>query len=128
MELSVNQGIILRGERLLIPTKLRPDVLDVAHEGCPGRDSMLRQLRMDVWWPGMHQDQLSMWPKVEIVSSTSFDKLKPALERSWALLGIPDRVTHDNRPALQLAEMGSMQRKRGLSSTLAHWRTSGPMV
>ena len=43
-------------------------------------------------------DQLSRWPEVEIVSSTSFDKLKPALERSWALLGIPDRVTHDNGP------------------------------
>ena len=28
-ELSVIQGIILRGERLLIPSKLRPDVLDV---------------------------------------------------------------------------------------------------
>ena len=47
-ELLVNQGIILRGERLLIPT----------HEGCPGGDSMLRQLRMDVWWPGMHALQL----------------------------------------------------------------------
>ena len=47
-ELSVSQGIILRGERLLIPT----------HEGCPGGDSMLRQLRMDVWWPGMHALQL----------------------------------------------------------------------
>ena len=61
----------------------------------------------------MHQDQLSMWPKVEIVSSTSFDKLKPALERSWALLGIPDRVTHDNRPALQLAEMGEYAKEKG---------------
>ena len=58
-ELSVNEGIILRGKWLLIPTKLRPDVLDVAHEGCPGGDSMLRQLRMDVWWPWMHALQLT---------------------------------------------------------------------
>ena len=55
-ELSVYQGILLRGERLLIPTKLRPDVLEAAHEGCPGGDSMLRQLRGDVWWPGMDKD------------------------------------------------------------------------
>ena len=26
------------------------NVLDVAHEGCLGGDSMLRQLMMDVWW------------------------------------------------------------------------------
>jgi hypothetical protein len=45
-ELSVNTGILLRGERLLIPTKLRPDVLAAAHEGCPGGDAMLRQLRL----------------------------------------------------------------------------------
>ena len=43
-------------------------------------------------------DQFSRWPEVEMVSSTSFEKLKPALERSWALLGIPDQVTHDNGP------------------------------
>ena len=40
-ELSVNQGILLRGERLLIPIKLSPDVLEAAHEGCPGGDAML---------------------------------------------------------------------------------------
>ena len=42
-------------------------------------------------------DQLSRWPEVEMVTSTSFEKLKPALERSWSLLGISDKVTHDNR-------------------------------
>jgi hypothetical protein len=51
-ELSVNQGILLRGKRLLIPTKLRPVVLEAAHKGCPGGDSMLQQLRMDVWGLG----------------------------------------------------------------------------
>ena len=35
-------------------------------------------------------DQFTRWPEVEVVSSTSFEKLKPALERSWALLGMPD--------------------------------------
>ena len=182
-ELSVNQGIILRGERLLIPTKLRPDVLDAAHEGCPGGDSMLRQLRMDVWWPGMHQDvkkftsscwacasatpttstppmairstpervwsevqvdfkgpvggryyfhvvidQLSRWPEVEIVSSTSFDKLKPALERSWALLGIPDRVTHDNGPPYNSHKWREYAREKGFElnpCTPEHPRANG---
>ena len=33
-----------------------------------------------------------------MVTSTSFEKLKPALVRSWSLLGIPDKVTHDNGP------------------------------
>ena len=56
LELSVNEGVIMRGERLLVPTKLRSAVLAAAHEGCPGRDAMLRQLRQDVWWPGLDKD------------------------------------------------------------------------
>ena len=47
-ELAVHQGLILRGDRLLIPTQLRPDILASAHEGCPGGDSMLRMMRQDV--------------------------------------------------------------------------------
>ena len=87
-ELSVNQGIILRGERLLIPTKLRPDVLDVAHEGCPGGDSMLRQLRMDVWWPGMHKDgkkfTSSCWACASATPTTSTPPM--------AIRSTPERV------------------------------------
>ena len=44
-------------------------------------------------------DQLSRWPEGEMVTSTSLEKLKPALERSWSLLEIPDKVTYDNGPA-----------------------------
>lgn len=55
-ELSWNNGVILRGDRLLIPTELRPDILAVSHEGHPGMDAMLRQLRQDVWWRGMDKD------------------------------------------------------------------------
>ena len=43
-------------------------------------------------------DELSKWPEVKIVSSTSFGKLHPALKRSWGLFGIPDQITHDNGP------------------------------
>ena len=133
-ELSVMNGLVLRGDRLVIPTKLRPAVLEAAHEGCPGREAMLRQLRQDTWWPGQAVDvkdfvssclgctaslernrpapmtlretpegpwqhcsadfkgpiggqyyfhvlidNLSRWPEVEIVKSTSMEQLQPAL-------------------------------------------------
>ena len=41
-------------------------------------------------------DELSRWPELEMVSSTSFKKLK--LERSWGLLGITEQITHNNGP------------------------------
>ena len=48
-ELSVKDGILLRGDRLVIPTSLRSDTLAAAHEGHPAKDSMTRQLRQTVW-------------------------------------------------------------------------------
>ena len=144
---------------------------------------MLRQLRMDVWWPGMDKDvkvftstcwacaastpttctppmairdtpervwsevqadfkgpvggryyfhvvidQFSRWPKVSMVSSTSFDKLKPALERSWGLLGIPDKVTHDNGPPYNSQRWRDYAKEKGFElnpCTPEHPRANG---
>ena len=33
-----------------------PDVLEAAHKGHPGMESMVRQLRQLYWWPGMTED------------------------------------------------------------------------
>ena len=52
-ELTAVQGVLLRGERMVIPKELQADVLALAHEGHPGMVPMLRQLRQDVWWPVM---------------------------------------------------------------------------
>ena len=52
----MSDGLVLRGEKIVIPAKLRPDVLAAAHEGHPGIVGMLRQLRQAVWWPGMTKD------------------------------------------------------------------------
>ena len=35
-ELSVSHDLILKGDRILIPSKIRGDVLGAGHEGCPG--------------------------------------------------------------------------------------------
>ena len=60
-------------------------------------------------------DQLSRWPEVEIVKSTSFAHLKPALERSWALLGIPEQVTHDNGPPYNSDSWTNYAKERGFA-------------
>ena len=43
-ELSIAAGVVLRVERLIIPKDLIPDILETAHEGHPGMESILRQL------------------------------------------------------------------------------------
>ena len=51
-----------------------------------------------------------MWPEVEIVSSTSFCKLKPALERSWALLGRPGSTLNTWSGPILPADVVQLQR------------------
>ena len=48
-ELCVTAKLILRGTRIVIPSKLRPRVLSLAHEGHPGIVSMKQRLRSKVW-------------------------------------------------------------------------------
>ena len=48
--------LILRGTRIVTPSKLRPRVLSLAHEGHPGIVSMKQRLRSKVWWPGIDRE------------------------------------------------------------------------
>lgn len=55
-ELCFANNILLRHSKIVIPEKLRGNVLELAHEGHPGMTSMKRRLRSKVWWPGIDRD------------------------------------------------------------------------
>lgn len=52
-ELGKVGSLIVRGSRLVIPGSLRQRMLQLAHEGHPGRTKMQQRLRYSCWWPGM---------------------------------------------------------------------------
>lgn len=52
-ELSKFQGLLLRGDKLVMPESLRLRTLEIAHESHPGVVVMKRRLRQKVWWPLM---------------------------------------------------------------------------
>ena len=54
--LSVYDGIVFKGERIVIPASLRPDIKKHLHMSHLGKDSMLRRARELVYWPGMNQE------------------------------------------------------------------------
>lgn len=55
-ELCFYEGLLLRGTKIVIPNKLRNQVLMAAHEGHPGIVLMKARLRSKVWWPRYDRD------------------------------------------------------------------------
>ena len=54
--LSVLDGCLLYGNRLVIPTKLRHEVLDHLHSAHQGLEGMLSRAKQSVFWPGLYSD------------------------------------------------------------------------
>ena len=55
-ELYIIGKVVLRGTRIVIPQRLRQQVLAIAHEGHVGIVATKLRLRTKVWWPGVDRD------------------------------------------------------------------------
>lgn len=54
-ELTVVDGLLLRGTRVVVPETMRPQVLETIHEGHLGIEKCKRRARKAVYWPGMNE-------------------------------------------------------------------------
>ena len=55
-ELSVFEGVVLRGNRIVVPQSLQKQILKLAHETHQGIVKTKQFLRARFFWPGMDQD------------------------------------------------------------------------
>ena len=52
-ELSVENGLLMRGSRVVIPAALRLEMLDRIHTGHQGITKCRERARQSIWWPGL---------------------------------------------------------------------------
>ena len=88
-ELSIQKEVVMRGDRVVIPKTLKVDVLEAAHLGHPGKESMTRQLRLSCWWPRSTTDikefEESCTPCLAAVDSNSTPpmQIRDTPDRPW---------------------------------------------
>ena len=91
-ELTVINGIILKGRQVVIPESLRADVIGLAHEGHQYAEKTLSLLRQSFWFPKMRKDVLdyvqSCVPCLASIPQVTPVPLQPNLlpERAWQKL------------------------------------------
>ena len=108
-ELSVTNGFLLKGGKLVIPRgnngELRHQILQAAHEGHPGMSRIKSRLRDSVYWPGFNTDVEAEVKKCIACQSTvegkhHRDKLTPnePPKKVWSKVGadhwgpLPDKT------------------------------------
>ncbi|KII66889.1 Pro-Pol polyprotein [Thelohanellus kitauei] len=73
--LSIEEGILLVGDRIIITKKLRELVLNTLHQGHPGIVEMKSLSRRYVWWPGLNKDRESL---VKACACSQENRQKPS--------------------------------------------------
>jgi hypothetical protein len=91
-EITVNKGLLMRNDRLIIPTDMRLDILSKLHEAHQGISKCRAWANKSVWWIGISRDIQQMIQNCDICAKLQNDKTEPMIStpfpnRSWSRLG-----------------------------------------
>ncbi|XP_028514512.1 uncharacterized protein K02A2.6 [Exaiptasia diaphana] len=119
-ELSVEDGLLFKADRIVVPRSLRPEVLEEIHGAHMGENKSLSFAREYVFWPSMtaqikdkqvvstdifeyggHSyllvtDFYSKYFEIELLSQTTASCVINNLKKIFARFGIPAEVLSDN--------------------------------
>ena len=82
-ELSItNDGLLLKQDKIVIPTKLENKIIEIAHSGHMGITKTTKLIERHVWFPNIHDKVLAVVDKCEhCVLNTNKSKIEPFTTR-----------------------------------------------
>uniref|UniRef100_A0A8C5HEF5 Gypsy retrotransposon integrase-like protein 1 n=1 Tax=Gouania willdenowi TaxID=441366 RepID=A0A8C5HEF5_GOUWI len=79
-ELTVDDGIIMKGPKTVIPQSLQNAYIDIVHKGHPGADATKRRARSIIFWPGMSKHITEKLSSCSVCNSTKPHQQKEPLK------------------------------------------------
>ena len=98
MSLSVAHGCLLNGSRVVIPSSLQPQVLQLLHLGHFGIQRMKQLARTAVYWPGIDKDIMDQGQRCSACGEHQNKVAKPANhpwmlpEKPWSRLHVDHAI------------------------------------
>ena len=86
-QLLFNDGIIYRGDRIVVPATLKKILTEKLHQAHMGVESTLRRARISIWWSGMNPQLKQIISPCQVCQS--FQRNIP--KESLMSRSIPDR-------------------------------------
>ena len=93
-EFTIQDGLIFKGERVVIPSSLRKETKEAVHSSHIGVEGCLRRARGCIFWPGMNSELKEYMSKCEICNKYRSSQQKESLmshelsDRPWEKVGV----------------------------------------
>ena len=92
-QLSFHDGIIYKGDRIVVPATLRKSLTEKLHQAHMGVESTLRRAYTSLWWPGMNSQLKQFISSCQVCQSFQRNNHKETLtshsipDRTWSKIG-----------------------------------------
>ena len=91
-EISVKDGLLMRGNRVVIPAALRLEMLDRLHTGHQGISKCRERARQSLWWPGLSRQLEELVKNCSVCRKCTNQRSEPLIttalpELPWQRVG-----------------------------------------
>ena len=76
---TVENNVLLRGNRIVIPPPLQQNILSHIHEGYQGITKCRERARNSIWWPGISRDIEHLVSSCEICTKAQIQRAQPLI-------------------------------------------------